>query len=188
MKRLRLLARDRIVRVRFTPAGLTHEGTVAVDRKWSCLISSTVLHPFARPALPGVDARTGALTPAWLALRTARFLARNSARQHHPVCLAGLPASRVWPSEHSVPNHLTAPAVALTHNPSARQAFWASPLSSRLAGRPGRNGFVSLRTARLPPVALHPLSQGRSYFRLQAGVCMPDEDFHLADQTRSQAH
>ena len=45
--------------------------------------------------------------------------------------------------EHSVPNHLTVPAVAFTHNPSARQAFWASPLGSRLADRPGRNGFVA---------------------------------------------
>ena len=90
--------------------------------------------------------------------------------------------------EHSVPNHLTVPAVALTHNPSARQAFWASPLGSRLADWPGRNGFVILRTAHSLSVTLHLLSQGRSYLPLQAGVCMPEEDSHLSDQTRPQAY
>jgi len=34
----------------------------------------------------------------------------------------------------------------------------ASPLASRLAEAPGRNGFVTLRTGRSPPVALHPAS------------------------------
>lgn len=44
---------------------------------------------------------------------------------------------------------------------------WASPLPSRLATTTGRIEFVILRTSRSPPVALHPLSRGRSYFRLQ---------------------
>src|SRR3990172_10258618 len=45
---------------------------------------------------------------------------------------------------------------------------WASPLSSRLATTTGRIEFVILRTSRSPPAALHPLSRGRSYFRLRS--------------------
>jgi hypothetical protein len=45
--------------------------------------------------------------------------------------------------------------------------LWASPFPSRLAATTGRIEFVILRTSRSPPVALHPLSRGRSYFRLQ---------------------
>ena len=137
-----------------------------------------------------VDATMDALTPEWPALRRPQPAQRRQryTHEHHPRCHSGLPASRVWPSEHSVSNHLTDPAVAFTHNPSARQAFWASPCSGRLAERPGRIEFVILRTALSSPVALHLLSRERSYCRLQAGVCMPEEDSHLPDQTRSQAH
>ncbi len=71
---------------------------------------------------------------------------------------------------------------------SATGSFWASPCSGRLTSRPGRIEFVILRTAHSSPVALHLLSRERSYCRLQAGVCMPEEDSHLPDQTRSQAH
>ena len=71
---------------------------------------STFLHPFAPPALPGFVATMGALTPGRSALR--RLWGRP-----------GLSVSRVWSSEPSVSNHLTAPIVALTPNPSAR---WAS--------------------------------------------------------------
>ena len=45
---------------------------------------------------------------------------------------------------------------------------WVSPLPRRLTTTTGRNEFVILRTSRSPPVALHPLSRGRSYFRLQS--------------------
>ena len=61
-------------------------------------------------------------------------------------------------------------------------------LPSRLATTTGRIEFVILRTSRSPPVALHPLSRGRSYFRLQAGERMPEEDFHLSDQVHFEAH
>ena len=44
---------------------------------------------------------------------------------------------------------------------------WASPFASRLATTTGRIEFVILRTSRSPPVALHPLSRGRSYVRLR---------------------
>ena len=151
---------------------------------------SIFLRPLARPALPGFTATMGALTPEQAALRRPMPLAkrRRSTHEHRLEICSGLPALRDRPSEHSIPNHLTAPAVAFTHNPSARQAFWASPCSGRLAERTGRIEFVILRTALSSPVALHLLSRERSYCRLQAGVCMPEEDSHLPDQTRSQAH
>ena len=151
---------------------------------------SIFLRPLARPALPGFTATMGALTPEQAALRRPLALAkrRRSTHEHRLEICSGLPALRDRPSEHSIPNHLTAPAVALTHNPSARQAFWASPRMRRLAGRPCRNGFVLLRTAHSLPVAFHPSSRRRSYFQVQAGVCMPEEDFHLSGQSRSQAH
>jgi len=45
-----------------------------------------------------------------------------------------------------------------------------------------------MRAADSPPVALHLASRRRSYIRLQAGVCLPEEDFHLSDQIRLQTH
>src|SRR5438105_1149506 len=39
-----------------------------------------------------------------------------------------------------------------------------------------------------PSVAPHPASRRRSYARLQAGVGIPGEDFHLPDRLRLQAH
>ena len=189
MSRLSRTTRNRIVRVRCASAGLALPGTAAVNRCTRVIGSSTSLHPFAHPALPGVNAHMGALTPVQSVLRTGRVPQRgNPAHERRHCHCTGLPALRVWPSEHSVLNHLTAPTVALAHNPSARQAFGTSPLASRLVGRPGRNRFVILRTVRSPPVASHPSSRRRSYFQLQAGVCKPGEDSHLSDQTRSQAH
>ena len=73
-----------------------------------------------------------------------------------------------------------------------------SGLRHWLAGSPhtiGRIEFVILRTGRSPPVASHPasrrdlaLQRDRSYVRFQAGERMPEEDFHLSDRTRFQAH
>ena len=45
---------------------------------------------------------------------------------------------------------------------------WTSPFPSRLVTTIGRIEFALLRTGRSPPVALHPLSQGRSYHQLQS--------------------
>ena len=59
------------------------------------------------------------------------------------------------------------------------------------AGSPtltGRIEFVFLRMDRSPPVASDPVSRRRSYSWLQAGERIPEEDFHLSDQTRFQAH
>jgi hypothetical protein len=41
---------------------------------------------------------------------------------------------------------------------------------------------------RSPPAAPHPASRRRSCSRLQAGERIPEEDLHLSDQTRFQAH
>jgi hypothetical protein len=64
----------------------------------------------------------------------------------------------------------------------------ASPFARRLAEASSRIEFVILRTGRSPPVAPHPASRRRSYFRLQAGERLPEEDSHLSDTARSQAH
>jgi hypothetical protein len=53
---------------------------------------------------------------------------------------------------------------------------------------PGRIEFVILRTGRSPPAALHHASPRRSGIRLQAGERLPEEDFHLFDYARFQAH
>ena len=52
--------------------------------------------------------------------------------------------------------------------PVGRIVIWASPFPSRLAAATGRIEFVSLRTSRSPPVALHPVSRRRSYRWLQS--------------------
>ena len=48
--------------------------------------------------------------------------------------------------------------------------------------------FVILRTDRSPPAAPHHASLRRSCIRLQAGERLPEEDFHLSDHLRFQAH
>ena len=66
-----------------------------------------------------------------------------------------------------------------------------SRLHLSLAGSPtltGRIEFVILWMDRSPPAAPHPASRRRSYSWLQAGERIPEEDFHLSDQTRFQAH
>jgi hypothetical protein len=148
---------------------------------------STSLHPFAPPALPGFAATMGALTPGRSALRSL------VGREHRLWGRPGLSVSRARSSEPPVSNHLTAPIVALTPNPSARWAPRSSRVRvssspSRLTGQPGRIEFVNLRATRSPPVALHPASRRRSDDRLQAGVGMPEEDLHPSGQTRLRTH
>jgi hypothetical protein len=147
----------------------------------------TSLRPFAPPALTGFIATMDALTPAWSALRP------HSRAMNTALCQAGLPVLRVWPSEHSAPNHPARPQRRFRTQPLSAMGFrfasvWASPFTSKLAARPGRNGFVNLRTARSPPVAPHLASRRRSYVQLQAGECVPEEDFHLSDLAHLQTH
>ena len=105
----------------------------------------------------------------------------------------GLPASCVWPSDHSISNHLIAPLIALPRYPSASEAsdLRRSGLRHFVAGspdNPAESSSLSLWTDRSFPVASHPLSPRRSYFPIQAGERLPEEDFHLSDQPHSQAH
>lgn len=64
----------------------------------------------------------------------------------------------------------------------------ASPCMRWLAAPQGRIVFVILRTACLPPVALHPSSRRRGYLRLLGSGIIPEEDFHLPNCACSQAH
>ena len=151
------------------------------------LHASTSLHPFAPPALPGFDATMGALTPA-RRLFVPLSGAMNSARTR-----AGLSASCVGPSGRSASYHPVGPVTALTHYPSASRASGSlrSGLRLTLAGSPrdkAESSSLALRTGRSPPVAPHPASRRRSYVRLQAGECVPEEDFHPSDLTHLQTH
>ena len=110
----------------------------------------------------------------------------------------------VWPSDHSVSNHHAAPQIALTRYPSASAASCGPAIGSAeslaslrsglrqlTAGSPAsqaESSSQSLRTGRSLPVALHLLSQGRSYLPFQAGERMPGEDLHLSDQTQQQTY
>ena len=118
--------------------------------------ASIFLCPLAPPELPGFIATMDTLTPVqWLFLPVGS----PAGIRHMNTILfrTGLSASRIWPSEHPIPNHSSDPSAAFTHNPSARWAsspgyvetmletpdeVWASPLPSRLAERISRNGFV----------------------------------------------
>lgn len=158
-----------------------------VNRDCQNMSSSTFLAPFAQPTLLSIFARMGPLTPEQAVLRTGRFRTlRNPARERRLISRSGLPALR-----HRIfrPFRLQPPVAAL----SPRFAFgsqayrrdlvsrrphplgrvphdvsWTSPFPSRLATTTGRIEFALLRTGRSPPVALHTLSQGRSYHQLQS--------------------
>ena len=95
--------------------------------------------------------------------------------------------------DHSVSKHPTWRSHRFDTLPLSATAFRTrrSRLRHWLAGSPhtsGRIEFVILRTDRSPPAAPHPASRRRSCSRLQAGELMPEEDFHLSDSARFQAH
>ena len=137
--------------------------------------TSTFLRSFARRALPRFIARMNALTPERPALR---ILIRDNERR--PYLRSGLLASCIKPSNRSASNHLLSPPGLVWFRPESlprglltaslrdHGVIWASPLASRLATTTGRIEFVILRTSHSPPVALHPLSRGRSYVRLRS--------------------
>jgi hypothetical protein len=84
--------------------------------------ASIFLCPLAPPALPGFTATMDTLTPVrWLFVPVGS----PAGIRHMNTILfrTGLSASRIWPSEHPIPNHSSDPSAAFTHNPSAR---WAS--------------------------------------------------------------
>ena len=100
----------------------------------------------------------------------------------HARCLLG----------HSVSKHQDSRSYRFCTLPLSLRAFrFRSEVRHWLAGSPtvpGRIEFVILRTGRSPPAAPHHASRRRSCFRLQAGERLPEEDFHLSDYSRFQAH
>src|SRR2546421_2665242 len=94
--------------------------------------------------------------------------------------------------DHSVSNHLMHPCRRFRTLPLSPTAFrFRFRLRHCYAGSPiapGRIEFVILRTGRSPPAALHSASRRRSCSWLQAGERIPEEDFHLSDYSRFQAH
>src|SRR2546425_5870155 len=106
---------------------------------------------------------------------------------------AGLPDSRAWPSDHAASNPL-APRLrrfvplplSATAAPIYRRE--TSPQVCSLVRMSGRIEFVILRTGHSPPAAPPPASGRRSCIQFQAGERLPEEDFHLSDLARSQAH
>ena len=111
----------------------------------------------------------------------------SAARQVSLVHVHGLYHRSV--SNHPMPSHRrfnTLPISAAGFRALARVR--TSPFTRRLVKTSGRIEFVILRTDSSSPVASHPASRRRSYIRLQAGERMPEEDSHLSDHVRSQAH
>ena len=148
------------------------------------------MHP--PPCLPWLHPRYGtspllmeALTPVRPALRSL-----------HELRLFGEQVSLIHVSDLPTPPSPTTPQaldVDFTRYPSSRRVscLRRSRLHLFPAGSPtltGRIEFVILRMDRSPPAAPHPASRRRSCSRLQAGERIPEEDFHLSDQTRFQAH
>jgi len=137
-------------------------------------VASTFLRPFAPPALPGFHATMDALTPRRPALR---ILIRDN--EHRPV-----PSRSPCFMRQTFPPFRLQPPVAASETwfgflseLTARSAdriprdhgVLGFPLARRLAATTGRIEFVIiLRTSSSPPVALHPLSRGRSYSRLRS--------------------
>ena len=152
-----------------------------LDRRYS----STSLPPLAPSPLRDFSATTEALTPVRPALRSL-----------HEHRLFGEQVSLIHVSDLPIPPSPTTPQALDTdfaRYPSSRRVSHSrgSRLHLSYAGSPtltGRIEFVILRMDRSPPVAPHPASRRRSYSWLQAGERIPEEDSHLSDQTRFQAH
>ena len=144
-------------------------------------ISGSVPHPpscapFAPSPLRDFLATTRALTPAGHSPTMGQVSLIHASGPPiipSPTTL-GLPPSLSHPTPQRV-GLLTRVSPGFATESQARQ------LSGRIA-------LVILRTDRSPPAAPHPASRRRSGIRLQAGEGVPEEDFHLSDQMRFQAH
>ena len=150
--------------------------------------SSTFLRPFAPSPLRNFVAPMDALTPVGSALRssTSNMNSVSVRRQVSLIHVSDLPIPLS-------PNTPQAPDADFSRYPSSRRISHSrgSRLHLRYAGSPtltGRIEFLIVRMDRSPPVASHPASRRRSYSWLQAGERIPEEDFHLSDHTRFQAH
>jgi hypothetical protein len=152
-----------------------------LDRRYS----STSLPPLAPSPLRDFTATMEALTPVRPALRSL-----------HEHRLFGEQVSLIHVSDLPTPPSPTTPQALdadFARYPSSRRVscLRRSRLHLFPAGSPtltGRIEFAILRMDRSPPVAPHPALRRRSYSRLQAGERIPEEDLHLSDQTRFQAH
>ena len=155
-------------------------------RHRSALFESTFLHPFAPSPLRDFLAPMGALTPAQPG--SSGLSSLNSGSFSEQVSLIHARGLR----DHSVSNHLAPTVIAFSCYPSARplpvSRFRLHHRYAGSSGIPGRIEFLIVRTGRPPPAAPHPASWRRSCIRLQAGEHMPEEDLHLSDLARSQAH
>ena len=146
--------------------------------------ASTSLPPLAPSPLRDFTATMEALTPVRPALRPLhehRLFSEQVSLIHAsdlliipPPTTLGLPPSL----SHPTPQRVGLPTRV---GPGFATESQARQLSGRIA-------FVFLRTDRSPPAAPHPASRRRSGSRLQAGEAVPEEDFHLSDQMRFQAH
>jgi len=168
---------NRVVRARFLAMKLARM-SIRIADLMTHRISSTFLHPFAQPALPGFIARMGALTPVRRVLRLIEQERPTASQQVSLFISPDLPT--IPPSTTVLPfpfrRFVTlpqrerlprlSPGLTLGRR-DCRRAVWGSPFTSRLPDRLGRNRFVILRTGRSPPVASHPSSRRRSYFQLQ---------------------
>ena len=129
----------------------------------------------------------GALTPAHPALRLFTSC-MNSVAFNEQVSL--IHASGLL--DHSVSNHPAWSCHRFCTLPlSSTGLRFRSRLHLSIADSPlmlSRIEFVILRTDHSPPAAPHHASLRRSCIRLQAGERLPEEDFHLSDHLRFQAH
>ena len=165
-----------------SPIGHSH----GCRRRRSALFESTFLRPFAPSPLRDFLATMSALTPARSGSSgLASVNAGSFSLQVSLIHSSDLP-------NHSVSNHLMHRWRRFITLPLSPPAFLCrSRLHLREAGSsnaPGRIEFVILRTDRSPPAALHHASLRRSCIRLQAGERLPEEDLHLSDHLRFQAH
>ena len=150
--------------------------------------SSTFLRPLAPSPLRDFLATMDALTPVGSALRSSTSN-MNTVSVRPQVSL-------IHVSDLSIPPSPTTPQaldVDFSRYPSSRRVsrWHGSRFHLSLAGSPtltGRIEFLIVRMDRSPPVASHPVPRRRSYSWLQAGERIPEEDFHLSNQPRFQAH
>jgi hypothetical protein len=151
-----------------------------LDRRYS----STSLPPLAPSPLRDFTATMEALTPIRPALRSLHE--HRLFGEQVSLHVSDLPI----PPSPTTPQALDADFVRY---PSSRRVscLRRSRLHLVPAGSPtltGRIEFVIPRMDRSPPAAPHPAARRRSCSRLQAGERIPEEDSHLSDQTRFQAH
>jgi hypothetical protein len=154
------------------PSG-TSAGSLSKNLSFTCPPSCV---PLLHAHYTRFSARMDALTPARLSCPRA-----------------GLPASLTIPSDRSISNHLTPPAAALSHYPSAQRVpvytgrgFTSTQQARRLrpaesSSSPMDRSFTSCCSPpRFTATQLHSVTDPE--------IDRPEEDFHLSDIVRSQAH